>query len=70
MFQRNEGPVDRTVRIVLGVLLLLVGLWLLNGLGGAAGGIIVAVIGAILLITGITGFCGIYRLLGISTLKK
>ena len=70
MFQRNEGPVDRTVRIVLGVLLLLVGLWLLNGLGGAAGGIIVAVIGAILLITGITGFCGLYRLLGISTLKK
>lgn len=70
MFQRNEGPVDRTIRIVLGVLLLLVGLWLLNGLGGAAGGIIVAVIGAILLITGITGFCGLYRLLGISTLKK
>ena len=70
MFQRNEGPVDRTIRIVLGVVLLLVGLWLLNGLGGAAGGIIVAVIGAILLITGITGFCGLYRLLGISTLKK
>ncbi len=70
MFQRNEGPVDRTIRVVLGVLLLVVGLWLLNGLGGAAGGIVVAVIGAILLITGITGFCGLYRLLGISTLKK
>ncbi len=65
----NEGPVDRIIRAVLGAVLLIVGLWPLGGVQGAAGGIVAAVIGAILLFTAITGFCLIYRLLGISTLR-
>lgn len=70
MFARNEGTVDRIVRAVVGVILLWAGLWPLAGLQAAVLGIIVALIGLILVITAITGFCLIYRLLGISTLKK
>ncbi len=70
MFARNESMVDRIVRAVVGVILLWAGLWPLAGLQAAVLGIIVALIGLILVITAITGFCLIYRLLGISTLKK
>ena len=63
----NEGKTDRIIRLVLGVLLLAVGLWPLNGLQAAVGGIVVAVVGLILLITGITGYCALYSLFGIST---
>ena len=69
MFQQNEGTVDRVVRAVLGLILLWAGLGPLGGLK-AAGGIIVMLIGLILVFTALTGFCLIYRILGISTLKK
>jgi len=32
--------------------------------------IVVIIIGIIAIITAITGFCGLYKLLGISTIKK
>ena len=67
--QANEGTVDRIVRLVLGAVLLWAGLWPLGGLGGAVLGIVVAVVGLILLFTAATGFCLIYRILGISTRK-
>ncbi|MGC8837894.1 MAG: YgaP family membrane protein [Anaerolineae bacterium] len=67
--QANEGTVDRIVRLVLGAVLLWAGLWPLGGLRGAAWGIVAAVIGLILLFTAATGFCLIYRILGISTRK-
>lgn len=70
MFQQNEGTVDRIVRAVLGLILLWAGLWPLGGLQAAVLGIIVALVGFILVVTAITGFCLIYRILGISTLKK
>lgn len=66
----NEGDLDRIIRAVVGVALLVVGLWPMAGLQGAVWGIVVAVIGAVLLFTAITGFCLIYRLLGISTVKE
>jgi hypothetical protein len=67
--QANEGTVDRIVRLVLGAVLLWAGLWPLGGLGGAVWGIVAAVVGLILLFTAATGFCLIYRILGISTRK-
>jgi len=70
MFERNESTVDRIVRAVLGLILLWVGLWPLGGLQATVVGIIVALIGLVLVVTAITGFCLIYRLVGISTLKK
>jgi len=70
MFKRNEGTVDRVIRAVAGLVLIWLGLWPLNGLQAATWGIVVGVVGLILVVTGITGFCLIYRLLGISTAKE
>ncbi len=67
---RNEGVVDRVIRAVLAVLLLVLGLGPLGALRGAVGGIIVTLIGLILAFTAATGFCLIYKLLGISTVGK
>lgn len=64
---KNEGMADRAVRMVLGVVVLVVA-WFALGLGsGAVLGIVAAVVGAVLLVTGLVGFCPAYRLLGIRT---
>lgn len=62
----NEGTTDRMVRLILGVVLIIIG-WPV--LGNNTLGIILDIIGLILLITGITGFCGLYKIFGINTLK-
>ena len=70
MFKRNEGILDRSVRVLLGLVLLPVGLFVLGGLQGNVAGIISSVIGTIALITGFTGVCPLYIPFGISTLAK
>ena len=62
----NEGTVDRVVRGIVGAVLLVVGIWFVGGTVG----IVLDVLGAILLITGIIGFCPIYALLHVGTSKK
>lgn len=62
----NEGTVDRVVRVILGVVLLGVGLFVVKGTLG----IVLDVLGAVALITGITGFCLLYRLFGDFSTKK
>jgi len=62
----NEGSVDRVIRIFLGVILL--SLSFLNFTGTAQ--IIAGVAGGISLVTGLVGFCGLYKILGISTTVK
>ena len=66
MLKPNEGKTDRTIRIVLGVMLL--GLALTSLTGTAQ--IVAGVAGAVALITGTIGFCGLYKILGISTIEK
>jgi len=61
--QANEGTVDRVLRVVIGLVLLGVGL---SRVGGA-GAVVAVVVGAVLLLTGLIGFCPLYRLFGIST---
>jgi len=63
MLKQNESPTDRMIRVVIGIVALVAGLFLFSGTVQ----IVAYVIGAIALITGIIGFCGIYALLGIST---
>lgn len=63
----NEGTLDRTLRVVVGIVLLALGL--LHVVSGAWLWV-VAILGAILLITGLVGFCPLYTLLKINTLKK
>ncbi len=63
----NEGSLDRTVRIVVGLALLALGL--LQTISGAWLWVAV-ILGAILLITGLVGFCPLYTVLGINTCRK
>ena len=66
-FEINEAPVDRAIRIVLGIALAAV------ALGGAVSAPLlfgVWVVAAIALITGIVGFCPLYALLRVSTKTK
>mgnify|MGYP001062642082 FL=1 len=60
----NESNLDRIIRVVLGVVLLILGLTnvVTGGLGVAA-----IVIGVLSLITGLVGFCPMYTLLKIRT---
>jgi hypothetical protein len=57
----NENAVDRGIRIVLGIVAIFAGIIFRSWWG---------VIGIPLLITGISGRCGLYTLLGFATKKK
>jgi len=61
---KNEGTVDRAIRVVLGLVLLALA-WM--SLGASLLGIIVGIVGLVLLVTGFVGFCPAYRLIGIRT---
>jgi hypothetical protein len=63
---KNESNTDRAVRIVIGIVVLSLALLKLTG----AAQVVAVIVGAIALITGLVGFCALYSLLGINTLKK
>jgi hypothetical protein len=66
----NVGQLDRAIRLIAGGILTLAGLFLLGGLRGSSAGIDVTILGVWMLITGISGRCLSYAILGISTQKK
>lgn len=59
LFKNNVGKTDRIIRIVLGVLLIANVFYALQSPIGW--------IGVILLVTGISGICPLYSLLGLNT---
>lgn len=61
---RNEGTVDRIVRVVVGVVL--VAAWAFGWLTGTLA-VVLGVVGIVLIGTGAVGFCPLYRMLGMST---
>jgi hypothetical protein len=65
MLKQNEGSLDRMIRLIVGVIAFLVGMFMLTGVAQT----IVLIISAIALVTGTVGFCGLYALLGKSTCK-
>ncbi len=69
MFNRNEGTLDRIVRLALGIVLLPAGLLWLGALQLSVLGLLIAGLGVIGLITGLTGVCPTYNLFGFSTLE-
>lgn len=70
MFKTNVGRLDRTLRIVAGVILALVGLFPLGGWQGRSAGVDLMLFALWPLATGLAGFCGLYCFFGISTVEK
>lgn len=66
MMEKNMGTLDRTIRLMVGLLLIPTGLVLLEGWLG----IVIAVVGLVPIATSVTGVCPGYWPLGISTRPK
>ena len=66
MFKQNVGRLDRVLRIVLGIAMAAIGLFVLKGTTGT----VVAIVGLIPLATGLVGFCPLYLPFKFSTNKQ
>jgi len=64
--KKNESNLDRIIRVVAGVIL--AGLYFTGTVTGTLG-IIFLVLGVVLFLTGIIGFCALYSLFKINTNK-
>jgi heme/copper-type cytochrome/quinol oxidase subunit 4 len=64
--EKTVGNIDRTIRIILGIILILIPFIFSVG---TVWKVIFIIIGIMGLFTGITRICFLYNLLGISTLK-
>ncbi len=62
----NEANWDRIARAILGIVLILVPILFTQQIFG----IILGIVGLILLVTGIIGFCPLYTVFNISTKKE
>jgi len=65
MFTPNESKLDKNIRLFIGILSLLLGIFVFTGTLQ----IIALIIAALGIITGLTGFCLIYKIFKISTKK-
>jgi uncharacterized membrane protein len=66
---KNVGPVDRALRLVVGIVLIVLAFAMLGAAEGSAGGVIAVAAGAVLLLTAALGFCPAYLPLKMSTWK-
>lgn len=62
MFKRNEGTIDRALRVIVG--LALIAGYFMNGDGAYSW---LYLIGIVPLVTGLIGSCPLYTILGINT---
>lgn len=65
--KQNESSMDRVVRVVVGLVLVWLG-WFY--LGNSTLGIVLDILGVVAIVTGLTGFCLLYKLFGNFTTKK
>lgn len=63
----NEAAWDRALRILVGLILLYLG-W--AGVVGGTLGVVFMILGFLLLVTGVVGYCPAYALFGVSTCPK
>lgn len=59
--KKNMGRNDKSIRIPLGILIAMAGIYFQSWWG---------LVGLVFIITGITGFCPFYKIFNISTRKK
>ena len=60
--KRNVGGIDKIIRIILGFAIFILGYYYQS--------IILGLIGLIILLTGLLGWCGLYKIFKISTYKE
>ena len=65
MIKQNESELDKKIRLIVGVIALLLAIFVLTGTFQ----VISIIIGVLGIFTGLTGFCLLYKLLGIKTNK-
>jgi hypothetical protein len=65
--KKNMGTIDRSVRIVLAIVVL--GLYLAGAISGTVA-LILGVLAVIFVVTSLVGFCPLYLPFKISTMKK
>jgi len=63
--KQNESNLDKNIRLAIGTIALLLAIFAFTGTLQ----ILALIVAAMGIITGLTGFCGFYKLLGISTKK-
>lgn len=76
--RENVGRTDRSVRLAIGTLLVVVGVLgyagfanlAFFGVGQALAAVVIALLGVVLLATGAVRVCPIYRVLGVDTLGR
>lgn len=61
---RNEGTVDRVIRLLIAIGL---AFWASQVGFGSTLGIVLTIVAVIVLFTAATGFCALYKLVGINT---
>ena len=61
---RNEGNLDRIIRVVIAIAAI-AGAWAVGF--GSVLGIVLAVVAVVMLVTAAVGFCPLYRVFGLST---
>ena len=64
--RRNLGNADRAVRVTVGVIMIVAGLFLSKTLVG----IVTGLLGALLVLSGAVGFCHVYEVFHVSTSTK
>lgn len=65
MFKQNESDIDKKIRLFVGIIALLAGMFVFTGTIQ----IVALVVGILGIFTGLTGFCLIYKIFGIKTKK-
>lgn len=65
----NESTPDRVARFLLGAAAIIVAILALGAIDGAILGIVIGVIGIVLILTALVGFCPAYAVCGLSTCK-
>lgn len=61
--RQNVGILDQTLRLVVGIFMIVLGFYYGNNW-------ILYIVGAVVLMTGIIGYCPLYEVLNISTVEK
>lgn len=66
MFTANVGGVDRIIRLIAGLVLVIAGFFFLTGTLG----LILGIIGVVLVLTGLIGWCPLYLPFNFSTRRN